>query len=142
MESDSLEVEDDVQKDLQQMERAYLTGRLWDQRFQGNRFVILDQELIHDSQDKPIDLNQGKKDFNNERDEYKINLNQWYGDYQRRCEIIEQARISRHREVKLNTEAKEFHLSNSHQPANQFDNRGMLPNMLQSLIDTSMRSMQ
>ena len=60
------------------MERAYLTGRLWDQRFQGNRFVILDQELIHDSQDKPIDLNQGKKDFNIERDEYKINLNTWY----------------------------------------------------------------
>ena len=31
-----------LKKDLQQMERAHLTGRLWDQKFQGNRFVILD----------------------------------------------------------------------------------------------------
>lgn len=46
-----------VDKELAQRERSHLTGKLWDQRFQGNRFVILDQELIHDSQDKNIDLN-------------------------------------------------------------------------------------
>lgn len=52
-----------LEKDIKQISRSYLTGRLWDQKFQGNRFVILDQVLIHDSQDKPIDLNQSKKDF-------------------------------------------------------------------------------
>ena len=58
---------DDVSREMAQRERAYLTGRLWDQRFQGNRFVILDQGLIHDSQDRPIDLNQSKKEFSVEK---------------------------------------------------------------------------
>ena len=65
-----------------------MTGRLWDQRFQGNRFVILDQELIHDSQDKPIDLNQGKKEFTTERSEYKMSLNTWSEEYKERIEIL------------------------------------------------------
>ena len=71
--------------------------------------MILDQELIHDSQDKPIDLNQGKKEFAIERSEYQVKVQSWHSDYTRRCQILDLSRQSRHRDVQMNTGAAEFY---------------------------------
>ena len=46
--------------------------------------MILDQELIHDSQDKPIDLNQGKKEFKVEKAEYKDSSATWLREFRRK----------------------------------------------------------
>ena len=37
--------------------RKQMATRLWDQKFQGNRYVVLSQEQSFKTSDKPIDLN-------------------------------------------------------------------------------------
>ena len=54
--------------------RKNMASRLWDQKFQGNRYVVLSQELSFKTIDKPIDLNQGRKEKTTERKDFKESL--------------------------------------------------------------------
>ena len=56
-----------------------MATRLWDQKFQGNRYVVLSEQQSHKTNEKPIDLNQGRKEKHSEREDFEKSL----GDFMR-----------------------------------------------------------
>lgn len=77
--------------------RKTMATRLWDQKFQGNRYVVLSEQQAHLTNDKPIDLNQGRKEKHSEREDFVRSLGDFMFNYN-----IRKAEIEAWREQQLN----------------------------------------
>jgi len=58
-------------EEIVKRDRTSMVKRLWDQKFQGNRYVVLGQDESHKIWDKTIDLNQSKRDRKQEIEHFK-----------------------------------------------------------------------